>query len=160
MNEHQGLRVSASEWATRINATWQKTVANIVETGHALIDAKSNLPHGAFTEMIENDLPFSPRVAEHLMVIATNPALSNPKHASDLPVSWATLAELARLGAGTVEKLTKVGSIRVWSARTLRSCFRRRSQRRKPRPPPSRASRKSSRQRRSIRLSKTCQAWK
>jgi len=111
MNEHQKLSVSSFEWATRIKEAWQKTVADFVATGQALKDAKASLPHGDFTSMVEDGLPFSPRVAEHLMSIASNPALSNPKHASDLPASWATLAELARLDAGTIEKFIEEGRI-------------------------------------------------
>ncbi|MGO9236659.1 MAG: DUF3102 domain-containing protein [Methylocella sp.] len=111
MNENQGLRVSATEWAARINAAWQKTVSNIIETGQALIDAKADLPHGTFTNMIEDDLAFGPRAAERLMAIASHPALSNPTHASVLPASWTTLAELARLDGFRVETLIKEGRI-------------------------------------------------
>jgi len=111
MSEHQKLSVSVFEWATRIKEAWQKTVSDFVATGQALKDAKAGLPHGDFTNMVDDGLPFSARVAEYLMAIASNPALANPKHASVLPASWATLAELARLDASTIEKFIEEGRI-------------------------------------------------
>ena len=35
--------------------------------------------------MIENDLPFKPRTAQRLMVIAADPRLADPTHVSLLP---------------------------------------------------------------------------
>ena len=109
----QRLRVpgTPTEWAARINAAWQKMVSNIIETGQTLIDAKADLPHGAFTAMIEDDLAFGPRTAERLMAIASHPTLSNPTHASVLPASWMTLAQLARLDGARVETLIRDGQI-------------------------------------------------
>ena len=90
---------------------WQGTVRNIVETGKALIDLKADLPHGAFTEMVETDLFFSTRTAQRLMAIAEHPSLSNPTHVSDLPASWGTLYELSKIDGCTVEKLIQAGRI-------------------------------------------------
>jgi len=111
MNEQRNLRDAVDGWATRILAAWQKTVSNIVETGRALIDAKADLDHGAFLKMVEGRLPFQRRTAERLMTIASHSVLSNASHASHLPASWMTLAELARLDASTVERLIESGEI-------------------------------------------------
>ncbi len=111
MNEQRNLRDAVDGWATRILAAWQKTVSNIVETGQALIDAKADLDHGAFLKMVEGRLPFQRRTAERLMTIASHSVLSNASHASHLPASWMTLAELARLDASTVERLIESGEI-------------------------------------------------
>lgn len=55
------------------------------------------LPHGAFLEMVERELPFSQRTARMLMAIGRNAVLSNRHHGADLPPSWRTLYELSRL---------------------------------------------------------------
>src|SRR5262245_30084031 len=63
--------------------------------GMLLIDAKAKLKHGDFEGMIEDDLPFGPRTAERLMLVARNEVLSNPTRASLLPGAWTVLHELA-----------------------------------------------------------------
>jgi len=47
--------------------------------------------------MVEADLPFSWRTANHLMRIAEHPVLTDSNHGSNLPNSWRTLSELAKL---------------------------------------------------------------
>jgi len=42
-------------------------------------------------------LPFGARTAQRLVEIAKQPLLQNPTHGSDLPPSWRTLYELAKL---------------------------------------------------------------
>jgi hypothetical protein len=81
-----------------------------ITVGQLLIAAKDRLPHGAFTAMIEEDLPFGDRTAERLMVIARHEVLSNPTHASDLPGAWTILHELALID----EKLEAPGTLEAW----------------------------------------------
>jgi hypothetical protein len=78
--------------------------------GRLLIDAKENLKHGDFEDMIERDLPFGPRTAERLMIVARNEVLSNPTHASLLPGAWTVLHELALVD----EKLDAPGTLKEW----------------------------------------------
>jgi hypothetical protein len=89
--------VDRLEHVRRITAAWQKTVANIVETGRLLIEAKDDIGHGGFQVMIRAELPFGPSTAQRLMQIAEDPVLSNAAHAPLLPASWMTLYELAKL---------------------------------------------------------------
>jgi predicted RNA methylase len=84
-------------WAARITACWRASVEAILEVGRLLAAAKESLPHGQFGEMIEAELPFSPRTAERLIAIGGDPRLSNPTHVSHLPASWGTLYELTKL---------------------------------------------------------------
>jgi hypothetical protein len=84
-------------WAERITAAWLQTLHGILKTGRLLAKAKAALPHGAFTEMIERDLPFGARTAQRLMAIAACERLSNPTHVSHLPPYWGTLYELTKL---------------------------------------------------------------
>src|SRR5262249_19472291 len=79
-------------------------------TGMILLDAKETLKHGDFEAMIESGLPFGPRTAERLMVVARNEVLSNPTHASLLPGSWTVLHELALVD----KALEAPGTLQGW----------------------------------------------
>lgn len=97
------------DWVARITACWRTSLDAILQVGRLLADAKAALPHGEFGGMIESDLPFGARTAQMLMKIADDPRITNPKHASLLPPSWATLHELTKLTddqfeRGVVEK--------------------------------------------------------
>ena len=89
--------LARSTHAMRIAEAWQSSVANIVETGRLLIQAKAALSRGEWLPMIESDLPFSPRTAQMLMEIAEHPGITNAKHVSLLPPSWGTLHALTKL---------------------------------------------------------------
>jgi Protein of unknown function (DUF3102) len=81
-----------------------------IAVGKLLIDAKDKLPHGEFTEMVDCDLPFGPRTAERLMVVARNEVLSNPTYSSVLPGTWTVLHELALVD----EELDAPGTLEAW----------------------------------------------
>lgn len=85
------------EHAAAIHAAWQKGALSVIETGDALLQAKAELEHGDFMDMVANDLPFEARTAQRLMAIAAHPILSNTTHVSLLPASWGTLYALSRL---------------------------------------------------------------
>jgi hypothetical protein len=101
---------SADAYAAKIAATWQKAVASILETSRLLIEAKDELPHGKFGEMIKK-LPFGERTAEMLMTIAKHSVISNPKHVSHLPPSWGTLHRLTALPDEALEDMLASGII-------------------------------------------------
>lgn len=92
-------------WVLVIRDAWQATVDGIFEVGKLLMQAKKEIPHGAFTEMIEEDLPFSARTAQRLIHISMNENLLNPTHVSLLPPNWGALYELARQDDGTFSLL-------------------------------------------------------
>jgi hypothetical protein len=102
---------SADIWAARISACWRASVEAILEVGRLLVAAKEALPHGAFGEMVESDLPFGQRTAQMLMAIAADQRLANAKHASLLPPSWMTLYELTKLDDDELEQRFADGSI-------------------------------------------------
>jgi hypothetical protein len=99
------------KWAQRIRATWARAVKAFVETGKQLNAAKDDLPHGEFSYMIYNELPFSDSTAERLMAIARHKVLSKSAHVRHLPAHWSTLYELSRLPAKKVAALIKDGTI-------------------------------------------------
>ena len=69
--------VRRSAWAGRIATAWRGAVGCLGD-GQALAEAKAAMPHGAFTAMIENDLPFKPSTAQRLMKIAADERLAEP----------------------------------------------------------------------------------
>jgi hypothetical protein len=103
---------SVAWWAVEISSTWQRAVESIIRTGKLLIEAKSVLGHGNFEVMIKTKLPFGPRTAERLMVIAHHPILANPNHGSLLPPSWRTLYELTQILDKTLLAKIEDGTIR------------------------------------------------
>ena len=98
-------------WAARIESAWRSAVTGVMETGRLLAEAKAALPHGAFTAMIEADLPFKPSTAQRLMRIAADERLSNPAHVQHLPPHWGTLYELTKLPDDEFAAKLKSGEI-------------------------------------------------
>ena len=88
-----------------------RSLEAVIETGRLISTAKAALPHGAFTAMVENDLPFGPRTAQILMKVAADSRITNPKFISLLPSSWATLSELTKLDDKQFQSRIKDGTI-------------------------------------------------
>jgi hypothetical protein len=86
-----------ADWAGKIRAAWQKSVAAIFEVGDLLSAAKAALPHGRFEKMVQRGLPFGERTAQCLMALAKDARLRKAHHGALLPPSWRTLYELSRL---------------------------------------------------------------
>ena len=112
-----GLLVNPSQvaperrWVGRICTAWSKTVAAFIETGRLLNEAKRELPHGTFMQMINHRLPFTLGTAERLMVIARNPIISDSAHGPNLPPSWHTLYVLAKLPPEDLRAKIESGAI-------------------------------------------------
>jgi len=88
----------AEQWASRICTQMGKSVESILDIGRLLIKAKSELAHGEWGRMFDDQLiPFGVRTAEMLMSVALHPVLSNTKHVSHLPASWGTLYALTQV---------------------------------------------------------------
>ena len=99
------------EWVQKITARYQESVGAIVDVGRYLIQAKEQLTHGEFGSMVADDLPFSWRTANCFIAIAKNPTLANSHHGANLPTSWRTLSELARLPQEVLEEALDDGRI-------------------------------------------------
>ncbi len=98
-------------WVQRIIAAHGKVVSSFIETGRLLNAAKAALPHGAFTHMIEAELPFKPRMAQMYMAVADNKVLTDPQRVAFLPPSIGTLYELSRLEPDVLEARIAAGEI-------------------------------------------------
>lgn len=106
-------------WARKINASMADSVAAIIATGQAFIDAKKTLKHGEFERMFANHADPLPEpvacshdTAKRLMAVARNPALSNGAHAPLLPPSWTTLYELTKLPEDKLETAITEGWVK------------------------------------------------
>jgi len=112
IDEHATITIyDRGIYVERIRAIWHKSREQILELGKALIEAKRDLDHGEFTAMIENDLPFTPDTAQHLMRIARDPRVSNPVILPHLPASVHALDEIRKLDDGEIEDAITAGDI-------------------------------------------------
>jgi N6-adenosine-specific RNA methylase IME4 len=103
---------TATEFAARITAAWQKAVWGYIEAGRWIVAAKKRLDRGEFLAMVEKSLPFGKRTAQRLMAVASDPRIINAAHGSHLPASWRTAYELTRLDDATFEARIADGTIR------------------------------------------------
>jgi N6-adenosine-specific RNA methylase IME4 len=99
-------------WAQQVNEAWRSAVDSIFETGRRLIAAKSELAHGEFETMVEDELAFDATTAQRLMAIARDRRLANPAHGQLLPPSWRTLYEITKLSDANFQRLISNGTIR------------------------------------------------
>lgn len=106
------LALTRNDWAAQISAAWRSSVSGIIETGRLIAAAKAALPHGDFTIMVGEALPFTARTAQRLMAIGADERLSNPTRVSLLPPNWGTLYELTKLDDERLEAEIAAGTIR------------------------------------------------
>lgn len=85
---------------TEINGIWRKSISDVIALGDILIKAKVDIPHGAFTDMIDDGLPFGPRIAQMLMSVAKDKRITDmakTERGAVLPTSYSTLYEMTKL---------------------------------------------------------------
>lgn len=99
------------EWAAVVRRDLGQAVAGFVAAGRHLIDAKTQIPHGGFTDWVTNQVCISGAKANMLMELARHPALANPYHGKDLPPSWRTLYELSQLDPPLLEAAIEAGRV-------------------------------------------------
>ena len=107
-----------TKYATRIRASYLKTVTSILDTATLLLEAKAKVPHGMFERMfhehkqpIRNPLPFSHNTANRLMAIGKRFKGLKSATLQTLPASYAALYELSHLPASVLTRLAKKGTI-------------------------------------------------
>ena len=112
--------LSRNQWAKRLNAEWCELRAGAVEgffqLGQSLLQAKTELEHGEWLEMVENDLDFNRRVANTFKRIATwgqkiGVNDSNLPIRGLLPPDYNTIAKLTSLDDDTFHRLLDDGTI-------------------------------------------------
>jgi hypothetical protein len=107
----------AQGWARRINSSMAESVAAIIATGQAFIDAKRALPHGQFERLFANHADALPEpvtcsqnTANQLMAIGRRFAKS--AYVQTLPPYWGTLYELTKLPEDKLEIALSEGWVR------------------------------------------------
>jgi Protein of unknown function (DUF3102) len=106
-----GNACTVEDFAEQIKSACADGVTAAIKVGRLLLEAKSQLRHGQWIDMVEAHLPFDMRTAERFMAIAENPILTNATHVSVLPPAWSTLYELSRLDSETLEAKIADGTI-------------------------------------------------
>jgi hypothetical protein len=100
-----------TEWAERITNSWGKTTEGFIQIGAMLLQAKIDLGHGNWQEMVRSDLPFGLRKAEMLMAIARDQRLVKSQTLAILPPSYPVLYEITKLDDPTFAAMVREGSI-------------------------------------------------
>jgi hypothetical protein len=117
-NDRDSLRVLTERFRNALKTS----VAGIVEAGQVLIEAKSRIEHGQFTDWVDRELRFGApqrnhsreaniRQAEMLMLLARHDVISKSCHWHDFPPSIRTLYELTQVDKGRLLKLIKNGKV-------------------------------------------------
>jgi hypothetical protein len=109
MSSDEKLR---EDFARRINSAWRKSVTAIIEAGRLLVEAKTKLKPGTFTEMVIVDLAFDLSTAERLMKISRTSWLVESATLPILPPAWTTLYALSQLTAKEFKQARELGWIR------------------------------------------------
>lgn len=124
-------KTKADYWAPRINAEWRKSVDGILNVGRELIAAKKSCEHGEFLRLfkghddaVSDPVPFGEDAAERLMKVASHPVLSNSDQSRNLPQSYQTLYELAKLDEEQIVAGIKAGEITPDMTRAEASALR------------------------------------
>jgi hypothetical protein len=117
-----------SALTARFRNALKKSVEGIIEAGCVLIEAKSELDHGQFTDWVVGELRFGSRKdgtreadlrkAEMLMFLARNEVISNPCHWHAFPPSLCTLEQqISNIAA-------RFGCSLSWDCVCLNCCWR------------------------------------
>jgi hypothetical protein len=98
VNDAARVLVSRQEFADEIGRLWRISQKHFLQIGRYLNQAKDQIPHGEFEEMIQRDLPFTPAIGRQLRTVALfvdGGAIDVEK----LPDSYSTLYQIATLSA-------------------------------------------------------------
>jgi hypothetical protein len=102
--------LSREEYAMHCRAARRKSVEGFIEEGGWLNEAKRNLPHGEYGNLVKEDLGYSEGRARKLRKIATafggNRSIWNA-----LPPCWTTLYQLALIPMPRLEALIEEGIV-------------------------------------------------
>jgi hypothetical protein len=105
--------------ADRLKNSLGKTTGAVVEFGLHLIEEKDKESPGNWGKLfkghpqaVARPIPITQNAAGRFMTIARHPVLSNSAHWAELPNSWRTLAELARIkDPAVLEKFIASGRV-------------------------------------------------
>jgi hypothetical protein len=117
----QALRAASTqpqtpeEYVDAISVLWSRAQTAFLDIGRLLIRAKETLPHGEYTTVVEERLPFAARTAYQLRE-AARWALEMDRRRTItldlLPGSYSTIYLLSTLDPPTLEQAQKEGLVR------------------------------------------------
>ncbi|MBF0424304.1 MAG: DUF3102 domain-containing protein [Magnetococcales bacterium] len=105
------MSILEKQFVDHITGIAQKTVADFIQIGRLLTEAKKGLPHGMFLSMVREKLPFSEDTAQNLMAVADFPPFAKTEHVRLLPPHISTMREIVKLGEEGFEKAVAEGKI-------------------------------------------------
>lgn len=97
--------------AERINSTAHHTAQGLIRLGEQILEAKKELAHGEFQEMVRTDLRMTPQWARQFMQIASNPAISKGNDPFLLPKTMAALTGLSKIDPPQLEQHISEGRV-------------------------------------------------
>src|SRR5438105_583235 len=101
-----------AEHAARITVAYRNNVDSSFDAGRMLNEARDQLPHGEYQEMVRRDLPFTPATARKLRIIAADHRLERARGHALLPNSWTILYELTKIkDDAKLEQMFRDGTI-------------------------------------------------
>ena len=107
--------VTPEDYVEAISRLWSRAQSAFLDIGQLLIRAKETLPHGEYTTVVEERLPFASRTAYQLRE-AARWALEMDKRRTitldRLPGSYSTIYLLSTLDPSTLERLEAEGLMR------------------------------------------------
>jgi hypothetical protein len=112
------------EFAREIGTLWSEAQTKFLTIGRYLIQAKQDLPHGEFDEMVRRDLPFSRQIAHQLRTVAS--AIDSGRLVEDeIPHSYATVYFLATLSDNQLALARERGLVSPTTTRPQVLAFKR-----------------------------------
>lgn len=99
------------KWLQKLRRCCTDQIANIIETGKVLHEAKAELRGKWVKFKKSNASPYTPRKAEMLMRIVKNRSLCDAQHHAHLPEAWTVLHALAAIPDSKLAELIRAGQI-------------------------------------------------
>jgi hypothetical protein len=111
---------TVEDFYSRFATAWKRRAETVIACGKIYLEAKEALPHGEFgkfTDLLQEKLRVSTRIAQMLMKIAKHPVLSKTKFFSVLPGSYVTLHAMTSLPDDLLEQMLVDGMINSGTSR-------------------------------------------
>ena len=99
------------QWAEEARGFQRKTVEGLIGLGKTLIEAKRDLDHGEFSDLLRDDLKMDVRFAQRVMRLARDPRFSKASNLTHLPTALSALGALADLPENVFERGLAIGVI-------------------------------------------------
>lgn len=107
-----GDKLTPKEWATKINATWQRSTESLLETARLIREARGDLPVGKYKEM-QKYLDMGEADVSKLYSIGCCEVFYKKQNMPKLPPKYSVLYLLSLIPAEALQKLFDKGDIHL-----------------------------------------------